>query len=107
MTCLNVAAEMADVEPMALSQDLGDAAAVAYPPMGLVAQQAARHCFGYLCSLLEVDLGLGADELFLDDAPKPRPFATPVGKTPFRRCPQCCQMNIPHPGILDRRSELP
>jgi hypothetical protein len=79
---------------MALRQDFGDAPAMAHPPIGLVAQQAARRRFGYLCSPIKVELGLGAGELLLDDAPKPIPFTAPVGKAALRRCPEPRQMNV-------------
>src|SRR6516165_9755316 len=97
---------MADAEPMALRQDLGDAAAMAHPPIGLVAQQAARRRFGYLCNTINVELGLGAGELFLDDAPKPIPFTAPVGKAALWRCAERSEVDVAHPGILDRRLEL-
>ena len=97
---------MADAEPMALSQDLGDAPTMAYLPVSLVAQQAARHCFRDLRSPMQVELGLGPGQFLRDDALKPLPFAVPVGQPPLRRCPECRQMNIAHPGILDRRRQL-
>src|SRR6516165_5744569 len=97
---------MTDAEPMALRQDLGDAPAMAHPPIGLVAQQAARRRFGYLCSPIKVALGLGAGELLLNDLPETFPSAAPIGKAALRRCPEPRQMNIMHTGVLDRRREL-
>src|SRR6266851_8123947 len=91
---------------VALGEDFGDAAAVAHMPIGLVAQQATRPGPSDLGSLLQVELGLGASELLLDDLPKPLPFAPAAGEAPFRRCPECRQMNVTHPGTLDRRREL-
>src|SRR5258705_12429908 len=62
--------KVAHLELVALRQDLGDAAAVAHPPIGLVAQQAAGSRGGELRNLPQVELGLGRGELFLDDPPE-------------------------------------
>src|SRR6516164_2479248 len=99
--------EMVDAEVAALGQDLGDAAAMAHLPVGLITQQAARRRLGELCSPVEVELGVGTGELLLDDPPKPPPFTAPVGEPSLRWRPEGCQMNISHPGILDRSSKLP
>ena len=64
---------------MALRQHFGDPAAVADLPIGFIAQQAAGRGFGDLPGLLQRELGFGAGEFLLDDAPKPVPFATAVG----------------------------
>jgi hypothetical protein len=78
---------MAHLEAVALRQDFGDAAAVADLPISLVAQQTARRRLGDIGSLLQVELGLGAGELLLDDLPKPVPFAPAAGEPAFRRRP--------------------
>src|SRR5208282_3627063 len=97
---------MAHFEAVSACQDLGNAPAVAHPPIGLVAQQAARRRFGDLSSLTQVELGLGAGKLLVDDAPEPLPFAAAVRQTALRRRPERREMNITHPGILDRCCEL-
>jgi hypothetical protein len=98
--------EVAHGEAVAACEDLGNAPPVAHPPISLVAQQTARRRSSDFSGLLQVEFGLGAGELFLDDMPEPFPFAATARQAAFGRCSKRRQMNITHPGILDRRREL-
>src|SRR5215813_4371987 len=91
---------------LALGQDFANPAAMANLPISFIAQQATRRDLGDGSSLPQRQLGFGASKLLLDDAPEPIPLAAPVGEAALRRRPERCQMNIAHPGLLDRRGEL-
>src|ERR1700757_4632798 len=89
-----------------LGDDLGDAAAMALPPIGLVAQQAGRGALSDLGGLLQSQLGFGAGELIFDDAPEPLPLSRPAGGTPLGRRAERAQPDIDNAGILERRRQL-
>jgi hypothetical protein len=68
-------------EAVALREDFGDPAAVADLPVGFIAQEATWRGFGDFRGLPQRELGFGAGEFLLDDAPKPVPFAAPAGES--------------------------
>ena len=72
---------MPDRKAVAPTKDFGDATAMADLPIGFVAQQAARRGFSDRGGRAQRQLGLGPSKLFLDNRPKPVPFA-PVAARP-------------------------
>src|SRR5262249_24632638 len=78
-------AQVVDNKAMPRGKDLGDAAAVADPPVGLVAQQTARGLRRGRGGLLQRQFGFAAAELLFDDAPEARPVAPAVGLAPLGR----------------------
>ncbi len=87
-------------------ENLGDAAAVAYPRVGLVAQQAARLVGGDYGGALQIEFGLGACEPLIYNGPKPLPLAPPVGKPSLGRRAERGEMDILDPGFLDCGRQL-
>ena len=82
---------MADRETMPRLQDLGDPAAVAHLPVGLVAQQATRLGPGDFGGLLQVELGFGTAEFLVDDRPEAVPLTAPAGEAAFGRVPSAAR----------------
>jgi hypothetical protein len=89
-----------------VGEDLGDAAAMADMPIGLVAEQAARALLCYGGGLLKRQLGLGAGEPQLDDPPKALPLPAPVGEAALGRGAERLEMEITNPCRVDRGGKL-
>src|SRR5207237_10933026 len=90
-----------------VGEDLGDPAAMASPPIGLVAQQASRGALGDFGRLLQGQLGFGAGQPILDDAPEPVPLPRSAGHPPLGRRAERAEPDIIDAGLLERRRQLP